>query len=259
MSEENTPATEPAVETTETATPTETQGLLGDAPATDNQPDNQPTEQYDWLPEKFKTPEDLAKSYTELEKKLADIPKAPKEYSWDFVNAMDMDLTGDEDTKREAEDLFRTLNMSQKQIEGVVALYKDQLNSIDEQYQKQMPVRADLEQENATLKTKWGNEYDTKLSAVKKFASTLPPHVLQMPLTDTADGLEILYNMMNGGKVPNPITNTQSRTEDTISIREKIREMRADPKMQLPQGDPIGDNARAELYRMYEKLTHLGG
>ena len=252
--------TNTATETTETTATTETQGLLGEtAPVQDNQPDDQPTQQYDWLPEKFKTPEDLAKSYTELEKKLADIPKAPKEYNWDFVNSMDLDLTGDEDTKREAEDLFRTLNMSQKQIEGVVALYKDQLNSIDEHYQKQMPVRADLEQENANLKSKWGNEYDTKLLAVKKFASTLPAHVLTMPLTDTADGLEILYNLMNGGKVPNPITNTQSRTEDTISIREKIREMRNDPKMNLPQGDPIGDNARAELYRMYEKLTQLGG
>jgi|DEB0MinimDraft_10_1074344.scaffolds.fasta_scaffold16193_4 hypothetical protein len=258
MSEENTPATE-TVETTETTAPTETQGLLGDAQPTESAETTEQTTQYDWLPEKFKTPEDLAKSYNELEKKLADIPKAPKEYSWDFVNNMDMDLTGDEDTKREAEDLFRTLNMSQKQIEGVVALYKDQLGNIDEQYQKQMPVRADLEQENANLKTKWGNEYDTKLAAVKKYASSLPAHVLTMPLTDTADGLEILYNMMDGGKVPNPITNTQSRTEDTISIREKIREMRNDPKMNLPQGDPIGDNARAELYRMYEKLTQLGG
>jgi hypothetical protein len=30
-----------------------------------------------WLPEKFKTPEDLAKSYLELEKKLSQQPKAP--------------------------------------------------------------------------------------------------------------------------------------------------------------------------------------
>jgi len=257
MSDETNTATE--------TTATETQGLLGEtAPVQDNQPQDESAtdntgQTYDWLPEKFKTPEDLAKSYTELEKKLADVPKAPKEYSWDFVNSLDLDLTGNEDTKREAEDLFRTLNMSQKQIEGVVALYKDQLSFIDEQYQKQMPVRADLEQENANLKSKWGNEYDTKLSAVKKFASTLPAHVLTMPLTDTADGLEILYNLMNDGKVPNPITNTQTRSEDTLTIREKIRELRSSDKMNLPQGDPIGDNARAELYRMYEKLTQLGG
>ena len=247
-----------------TVTPTETQGLLGETQpqteqTTDNQSDDQPKTDMSWLPEKFKTPEDLAKSYTELEKKLADVPKAPKEYNWDFVNNFDMDLTGDEDTKREAEELFRSMNMSQKQIEGVVALYKDQLGAIDEQYQKQMPVRADLEQENANLKSKWGQEYDTKFQAVKKFASTLPPHVLTMPLTDTADGLEILYNMMDSGKVPNPITNTQTRSEDTLSIREQIRELRNSDKMALPQGDKIGDNARAELYRLYEKLTQLGG
>ena len=37
--------------------------------------DNQASERPDWLPEKFNSPEDLAKSYTELEKKLS----APKE------------------------------------------------------------------------------------------------------------------------------------------------------------------------------------
>jgi len=36
--------------------------------------DNQASERPDWLPEKFNSPEDLAKSYTELEKKLS-VPK----------------------------------------------------------------------------------------------------------------------------------------------------------------------------------------
>ena len=114
MSEETTQPTEQPAEQT-----TETQGLLGETqPQAEPTTDDQSKTDMSWLPEKFKTPEDLAKSYTELEKKLADVPKAPKEYNWDFVNNFDMDLTGDEDTKREAEDLFRTLNMSQKQIEG---------------------------------------------------------------------------------------------------------------------------------------------
>jgi hypothetical protein len=43
-----------------------------DAPVAE---DNQASERPDWLPEKFNSPEDLAKSYTELEKKLS----APKE------------------------------------------------------------------------------------------------------------------------------------------------------------------------------------
>jgi len=42
-----------------------------DAPQAEASQDNQPSERPEWLPEKFKTPEDLAKSYTELEKKLS--------------------------------------------------------------------------------------------------------------------------------------------------------------------------------------------
>lgn len=246
----------------------ETNNLLGDQPAeteavqtqTTETTEGDQTQTYDWLPEKFKTPEDLAKSYNELEKKLADVPKAPKEYNWDFTNDMELVVSQDETTRKEAEDMFKHLNMSQSQVEGIVQLYRDQLDAIDQQYQKQMPPRADLEQENATLKQQWGTEYDTRLAAVKKYASTLPPHVLTMPLADTADGLNLLYSMMNEGKTPNPINNTNvSKTTTDLDIREQIRTLRKDERMALPQGDAIGDQARAELYRLYEKLSQLGG
>ena len=42
-----------------------------EAPQAEATQDNQPSERPEWLPEKFKTPEDLAKSYSELEKKLS--------------------------------------------------------------------------------------------------------------------------------------------------------------------------------------------
>ena len=42
-----------------------------EAPQAEASQDNQPSERPEWLPEKFKTPEDLAKSYSELEKKLS--------------------------------------------------------------------------------------------------------------------------------------------------------------------------------------------
>ena len=255
MSEEQTNQNE----TNDAVDQTQTTGLLGDTqPADPTAPVEETTEEqqkYDWLPEKFKTPEDLAKSYNELEKKLADIPKAPKEYDWNFTESLGLQMNGDDSIVKEAEEMFRHSNLSQKQVESVISLYKDQLDRIDEQLASTQAPKADLEQENANLKTKWGNDYDSKLQAVKQFASTLPPHVLTMPLTDTADGLEILYNMMDGGKAPNPITNTQSKTTSEMDIREKIRTMRADDRMKLPQGDPVGDNFRAELYRLYERLS----
>ena len=42
-----------------------------EAPQAEASQDNQPSERPEWLPEKFNTPEDLAKSYSELEKKLS--------------------------------------------------------------------------------------------------------------------------------------------------------------------------------------------
>jgi hypothetical protein len=43
----------------------------GDAPQTPENPESDTDERPEWLPEKFKTPEDMAKSYAELEKKMS--------------------------------------------------------------------------------------------------------------------------------------------------------------------------------------------
>ena len=207
-----------------------------------------------WLPEKFKTGEDLAKSYSELERKFADQPKAPDNYSWDFVDKMDLQINNDDATVKEAEQMFNKLGMTQQQVEGVISLYKDQLDVID----TQRPAGIDLEQQNALLKKEWGNEYDSKLAAVKKFASKFAPQTLTQPLASTAEGLQMMYDLMNSGRAPNPINSTGRTEVDAIGIRERISEMRADAKMNLPQGDPVGDNFRNELYSLYEKLSRAG-
>ena len=219
------------------------------------------TEQADrpeWLPEKFKTGEDLAKSYSELEKKFADQPKAPEQYSWDFVDKMDLQINQDTETVREAEDMFKNLGMTQKQVEGVMTLYKDQLNIIEDQMAQQRGPQVDLEQQNALLKQQWGSEYDSKLSAVKKFASKFSPTMLTQPLANTAEGLQLMYDMMESGRAPNPITDPSRANVSELDIREKIAQMRKDEKMNLPQGDPIGDQFRQELYAQYERLSRMG-
>jgi hypothetical protein len=215
------------------------------------------TNKPEWLPEKFKSPEDLAKSYTELEKKLADVPKTPEKYDWNFTEKLDLQVNPDENTMREAEDSFTHLGLSQKQVEGVINLYKDQLDIIDQTYAKNNP-QIDLEQQNAELKHKWGTEYESKLEAVKKFATKFAPQTLTQPLASTAEGLQIMYDMMSSGRVPNPITDSGRTNVSEMDIREKIAELRKDPKMNLNQGDLQGEKHRAELYAQYEKLSRLG-
>ena len=62
-----------------------------DAPVAE---DNQASERPDWLPEKFNSPEDLAKSYTELEKKLS----APKDTPADNEATTDENPTDDNES-----------------------------------------------------------------------------------------------------------------------------------------------------------------
>jgi hypothetical protein len=67
-----------------------------------------------------------------------------------------------------------------------------------------------------------------------------------------------MYDMMESGRTPNPITDGSRANVSDLDIREKIRAMRNDEKMNLPQGDPIGDQFRNELYAQYERLSRLG-
>ena len=66
--QQQTTATETAVDNNENNTQTQTNLLNTETAKKVTEDTERPT----WLPEKFKTAEDLAKSYTELEKTLAD-------------------------------------------------------------------------------------------------------------------------------------------------------------------------------------------
>jgi hypothetical protein len=67
-----------------------------DAPPEDNQSDTRP----EWLPEKFKSAEDLAKAYTELEKKLG-APKPKDEAKPEAKSEPNKDTSDSEETEPE--------------------------------------------------------------------------------------------------------------------------------------------------------------
>lgn len=207
-----------------------------------------------WLPEKFKTPEDLAKSYSELEKKVSG-SKAPDKYDWSMTKDLGLEEVSPE-LDQEITDVFKKANFTQDQVKTAMALYSDQLAKIQSQIQA-APV-ADLQAESQTLKKSWGNEYQTRLESVKNFSSTLPERVLNMPLIDTAEGIQFLESLMENNRMPNPISNTQAApTQDINSVREQIRDMRADPKFKLPPGDPVNEAHMQKLYSLYELQDRL--
>jgi len=206
-----------------------------------------------WLPEKFKSPEDLAKSYTELEKKIS--TKVPDKYDWSVVKEFGLeDMPAELDA--EVTTAFKKAGFSQDQVKTALALYADQMQRIQGQLSNLPQV--DLAAERQSLEKTWGQETNARLESVRKFATTLPERVLTKPLIDTAEGIQFLEQLMSNNRPPNPITNTVSNpAKDGIAIREEIRSMRVDEKMKLPPGDPVGEAHRQNLYNLYEQLERL--
>jgi len=249
MPEENTQA--PV--TTEHLIDTQPEAPVETVPSAEAQEAEQP-ERPEWLPEKFKSPEDLAKSYTELEKKVS-TNKVPDAYDFSMTKDLGLDEMP-EDLSQEVTDVFKKSGFTQDQVKTAMALYSDQMGKITQQMANS--PRVDLDQEQSALQQQWGNEYADRLESVKKYAGTLPQRVLEQPLVDTAEGIQFLEQLMSNNRMPNPITNTQaSATRDANSVREDIRTMRQDDKFKLPPGDPVGETHRQKLYNLYEQLSRL--
>lgn len=231
----------------------EIQEPVDTVPKAGEQPAETQEDRPNWLPEKFKSPEDLAKSYTELEKKLTN--KVPEQYDWSVTQEFGLDEIP-EDLSKEVTEVFKKANFTQDQVKTALALYSDQLGKMAQQ----QPQQVDLKAEEQALKQQWGDEYVNRLENIKKFSSTLPDRVLYQPLVDTAEGIQFLESLMENKRMPNPLTNTQTApARDVGTVREDIRNMRMDDKMKLPPGDPVGEAHRQRLYALYEQLTRLEG
>jgi len=235
------------------AAETETKTNLLDT-ATETQVEQPETDRPDWLPEKFKTAEDLAKSYAELEKTLADkSPKIPEQY--DFSYAKEFGLADmDDELRAEVNEAFKHAKLSEQQAKEVMALYSDQVTKITDQLLS--APRTDLQQEQGSLQKVWGEKYADNIQAVKQYAEKLPKRMLEYPLVDTAEGIQFLQEMMMNN-VQNPIVSTAANRPNVVSIREQINDMRADDKMKLPAGDPVGEAHRQKLYTLYEELERV--
>lgn len=115
----NEPAAAPATPIVETAT-TPATGII-DTPTQTQRPE--------WLPDKFKSPEDLAKSYQELSSKLGDMYGAPEDYSFE----------GEElDGVKLFKQVAKEQNLSQKGFEKIVNSYLEKEQAILKTVQEQI-------------------------------------------------------------------------------------------------------------------------
>lgn len=70
---------------------------------------------HEWLPEKFKTPEALVQSYTELEKKLTSMTRAPEAY--------ELKIPDDVEVDQKILDTFKTAQLTNEQAQSVLDMY----------------------------------------------------------------------------------------------------------------------------------------
>jgi len=248
--EDQTPANESLLEqdstTTTTEAPTETTETVTDTN----------TDRPNWLPEKFKSAEDFAKSYGELEKKIQEkAPQIPDAYDYSHAQTIGLDMSTEQQSQ--ANEVFKHYGLTQEQAKGMLGLYSDSIQAFAEQYQNQTP-QADPTVEQGALKSNWGTEYDSKMGALRNFSKTLDQTTLAMPLANTAQGLEILADAMAYRNGVNPIAEGGATPgASAVDIRQKINEIRASKEYALPQGDSVGENTRAELYRLYQQLERM--
>ena len=254
--ENNNTEQQPVEQTTEQTTPqAQPENLLEQTQAQTEANTETATdaERPQWLPEKFKTPEDFAKSYAELEKKIGTQPKAPDTYDYGFVG--DMGLTMTDEQQKEATAVFKNYGLTQEQMKGMMALYSDSVQQLQEQM---AGPNIDTAKEQQSIKDVWADKYDARIEATRNFAKNLKAETLAAPLASTAEGLQIMYDAMQFRNGPNPL-NTQGTTESITrtTLLEQARAMMADPKYKLPQGDPVGDAHRNEMYRLYQQMERL--
>lgn len=85
----------------------------------------------EWLPEKFKEPQELAKSYSELETKMGGTFGAPEEYKWNLEGA-------EPDGVKLFKQVAKENNLSQKAFDEIVSSYIDKEKAILDITQKQV-------------------------------------------------------------------------------------------------------------------------
>lgn len=86
--------------------------------------ENENVDRPEWLPEKFKNPEDLGKSYTELEKKLGAHIGAPEEYEATINEGLeDFAITTDDPFAADFAKVLKDNGVNQKTYNEVANLY----------------------------------------------------------------------------------------------------------------------------------------
>lgn len=209
--------------------------------------ESETAERPEWLPEKFKNPEDLSKSYQELEKKLGAHQGAPDEYQMTLTEGLeDYAISKEEPFAQDFYEVLKNNGVNQKTADEISNLYFTKIkaeeesiaNAQEHQFAEDCKAVGDAEVQEIKKSTKW----------IKGIVSEDTYEMLrEVGDKDMRIGLMIhqfrkAYDSKNYTSLPE--NTAEPTTIEDMKIR--AREMQADPRMQT---DPIWQKKATDFYK----------
>lgn len=258
MTDEATVAEEETTATTETTTATETEetsvDLLPEAEEPEVTVDEQgnrfdkdgnalppeeetAAERPEWLPEKFKSPEDLAKSYAELEKKLGERNEIPETYELTY---------GDQQVPLEEDDVefFKEVGLSNEQAQKV---YSQLMDTVVPELQK-----ARTETEVTKLSSAWNMDtgsvqFKERMGKLSAWAKNNMPEEAVSHLRSSAEGVQALWSMMQANLQTGAPPSGGGNARKTQA---ELQDMVKDPRYGVEEG--YTQQVEKEFARVYD-------
>lgn len=171
----------------------------------------------EWLPEKFKSPEDLVKAYNELGGKLREKNDPPEAYDLKLPDGV-AGLTDDDSAA------FKEMGLTNAQAQKLVDYFH--ANVVPEIQN----IRAGVEKER--LAAAWNmqgvesHEFSQRLVEVKSWAARNLPEAAVAEMAKTANGVNALYKMMQSGMDAKNIQPAQAQRLDKAQLQELMNDQR---------------------------------
>lgn len=160
-----------------------------------NTPEN-PDARPEWLPEKFRAPEDLVKAYNEMGQKIREKSEPPEQYELTMPEGMD----GTVDLADADVEAFKAAGLTNAQAQKMVEYFHQSI------VPELVEVRTELERDR--LAHAWGVEaksqdFAQKMVNLKSWAERALPAEVVEEMGRTASGVQTLERMMAASKAGN--------------------------------------------------------
>lgn len=204
---------------------------------------------------KYKTTDDLAKAYKELESKLGSTPKAPDKYDRrdEVFDKAGLKWKKDDAAWDTFQKDLRDHGITQEQFEFISQLggawLQDQL--------RELGPGVDVEVEMAQLKDVWGDTATERVGAVGDWATRhLHADVITKPLNQTAEGIKFLASLMRNESGLAPITDAQADADMDDDLQAQLGRLQRDDEYWRP--GPVGAALQAKADKIIEQMIRQG-